>query len=127
METSYLIAKILTVIYLSFGIGLLVNSQYYHDAVQRFLSDKVYLFLGGWIAATLGTIMVNIHNIWVNDWRILITLVSWIVLVKGVLLLAFPSFIKVFDTWYTPRGMRNYILPMVIILGFIFGYYGFFG
>lgn len=114
------------IIYLSVGVGFAFSTSYYNDAFKKIVNDSTYLFLGGWIATILGVALVHIHNFWVNDWRLLITIISWTILIKGVLLLAFPRVIRVFEEWFTPKGIQNYFLPMVIALGLIFGYYGFF-
>lgn len=127
MEESIIIAKVICVIYLSIGIGLFFNPSYYENAFKKILSDTTYLLLGGWIATALGVVLVQVHNIWTNDWRLLITIISWIILFKGVMLLAVPRSITSFEGWFTAKSLRLYILPMVIILGVIFGYYGFYG
>ena len=126
METSILVARILATVYLAVGIGMLFSRTYYIESIEKLLKDTTYLFLGGWIATAIGVALVTYHNLWVNDWRLLITVVSWVVLIKGVLLLAFPKWIKVFEPWFTQAGIRNYITPMVFILGFIFGWFGFY-
>lgn len=126
MEISILIAKILSIIYLSLVVGLLFYPSYYRGAFHKLLGNTTYLFLGGWVATTVGVIMVQYHNIWVNDWRSLVTVVAWLVLIKGILLLAFPPFVNAFEPWFRPRSLRNILLPMIFILGFIFGWFGFF-
>lgn len=126
MDTSIIIARMICIIYLSVGVGFAFSTSYYNDAFKKIVNDSTYLFLGGWIATILGVALVHIHNFWVNDWRLLITIISWTILIKGVLLLAFPRVIRVFEEWFTPKGIQNYFLPMVIALGLIFGYYGFF-
>lgn len=115
----------LCIIYLSIGVGLAFSTSYYQETFRRISKDHTYLFLGGWIATTLGVMLVHSHNIWVPDWRVLITMVSWMILLKGILLLAIPQFIKLFEEWFTPRGIQRYMLPMVIALGLVFGYFGF--
>lgn len=126
MDTSVITAQVICIIYLSIGIGIAFNAKYYDEAFKKIMVDKTYLLLGGWIATALGVILVRINNLWINDWRLLITLISWAILIKGIMLLAFPRFIKVFDSWFTPKGLQQYVMPMVILLGIIFGYYGFF-
>ncbi len=127
MEPSILIARILTALYLSIGVGMTFSLSYYEHSIKKLMNDSTYLFLGGWVAISVGMVMVQFHNIWVNDWRLLITIVSWVVLIKGILLLAFPRFVNAFQPWFTTKGLRNYITPMVYILGLIFAYFGFFG
>lgn len=125
MDISIIIARVICIIYLSIGVGFAFSTSYYNAALKKIVNDTTYLLLGGWIATALGAVLVHIHNLWVNDWRLLITIISWTILVKGVFLLAFPRFIRAFEDWFTPKGIQNYFLPMVIALGLIFGYYGF--
>ena len=125
MDISIVIARIICILYLSIGTGLAFSTKYYNEAFKKIVHDTTYLFLGGWIATVLGGALVHYHNLWVNDWRLLITLISWLILIKGVALLAFPNTIKYFEGWFTPRGIQQYYLPMVMALGLIFGYYGF--
>lgn len=116
----------MAVVYLSVGLGLLFSRSYYENAFRRILDNPIYLFLGGWVATSVGVAMVQYHNIWVNDWRSLVSVVAWVALIKGILLLSFPNFVKAFEPWFTRRGLNNYIMPMVILLGVIFGWFGFF-
>ncbi|MEP0984310.1 hypothetical protein [Ekhidna sp.] len=126
MEISIIIARVICIIYLSIGVGFAFSTSYYNEAFKKIVNDTTYLLLGGWVATALGGVLVHVHNLWVNDWRLLITIISWIILAKGVSLLAFPRFIRAFEGWFTPKGIQNYFLPMVMALGLIFGYYGFF-
>ena len=126
MDISMIIARVICILYLSIGTGMAFSTSYYNDALKKIVNDSTYLFLGGWIATCLGTVLIHFHNLWVTDWRVLITIISWTILAKGILLLAFPRIIHAFEEWFTPRGIQNYFLPMVMALGLIFGYYGFF-
>lgn len=45
----------------------------------------------GYITFLLGLITVVLHNIWVFDWRVSITILGWITLFKGITKFGFPS------------------------------------
>lgn len=126
MDISILTARVICLICLSIGVGFAFSASYYNEAFKKIVNDTTYLLLGGWIATSLGVVLVHMHNLWVSDWRILITFICWAILIKGIFLLAFPRFIRAFEEWFTPRGIQNFFLPMVMTLGLIFGYYGFF-
>jgi len=96
METSILIAKIIGLIYVAFGVGLLLNKSYYIKAINSLLEDSSYFIIGGLLAIIIGILIIEYHNIWSNDWTVLITIIGWIALIKGIILLAFPP---VFDTF----------------------------
>jgi hypothetical protein len=46
METSIFIAKIIGVLYFSFGIGILFNNKYYSKTFTNLLDDSTYIVLG---------------------------------------------------------------------------------
>ncbi|MEP1095612.1 MAG: hypothetical protein ABJG78_10915 [Cyclobacteriaceae bacterium] len=127
METSILIARILSVAYLAVGLGLLFNPIHYKEVFEKLIHNTTYRFLGAWVAAFLGVIMVQYHNIWVNDWRSIITVVAWIALIKGVLLIIFPRFINDFEFWFRSRRQLNLTTMLVLGLGLLFGWFGFYG
>ncbi len=84
METSLLIVRVMAIVYLSVGIGILISLTYYQMDFKELLNNTTYLFLGGWIATSLGIVLVQYHNIWGHDRHVLITVVSWVVVINGV-------------------------------------------
>jgi len=66
MSTSILIARILAIIYLSFGFGLIFSSNYYKKEIPKLLDNTGYLFLGGIMAIIAGFLIISYHNHWVK-------------------------------------------------------------
>jgi hypothetical protein len=126
MNTSLLVARIMMVIYLSFGIGLLVNRDYYKKIFKHLLDNASFLVLGGIFAITVGALIISVHNIWVRDWTVLITLIGWIALFKGISLLAFSRSFSFFKSFFSSEKLTNVVTPLLLILGILFGYFGFF-
>jgi len=126
METSIFIARIATVIYLSIAVGLLFNGNYYKKEFGKLLDNSAYLILGGMMAIIIGSLIVKYHNFWVKDWTILVTIIGWIALVKGALLLAFPKIFFFFKPMLKSESLNKFVTLMVIVLGLVFGYFGFF-
>src|SRR6476646_9005433 len=42
-------------------------------------------------ALLAGLAIVNTHNLWVSDWRVIITILGWLAIVRGALSLLFPN------------------------------------
>lgn len=126
MEFSIFVAKVIAVIYLSFGVGLLFNGGYYQKVFIKLINDATYLILGGIIAIIIGFIIITNHNIWTKNWTVIVTIIGWIALIKGVLLLAFPSFSKFFKPLFNNGNLTKILAPIVLIFGLIFAYFGFF-
>lgn len=126
MELSILIAKIIGIIYLSFGVGLLLNQQFYKNEIPKLLENTAYLILGGFIAIIIGVLIIDNHNYWVKNWTVIITIIGWIAILKGILLLAFPTLTKIYEPIVNSENFYKILGPFVLIFGLVFIYLGFF-
>jgi hypothetical protein len=126
METSLLIAKIIGIIYTSFGLGLLFSRNYYRDAIPKLFESSGYLILGGWLAVVVGILIVEYHNYWTNDWTVIITVIGWLALVKGCIILAFPKMMLSFKSLFTSNLYLNIITPCVLVFGIFLLYLSYF-
>jgi len=55
------------------------------------LKDQKFVILISFLAIIIGLLNILFHNIWVGDWRLLITIFGWSALFKGLFLFTFPS------------------------------------
>jgi len=126
MDTSIFIARILGLVYLVIGLGVLFNTKYYQKMFSEMLKDTGMLYVGGVLALITGYLIVTYHNFWVKDWTVLVTIVGWLAFLKGFFLLILPS---QFAGWTTNMVSKKNTPVMgicVLVLGLIFGYFGFF-
>jgi uncharacterized protein YjeT (DUF2065 family) len=87
--------------------------------------DSAQVFLGGLIALILGALLVAGHNLWVADWRVSITLMGWLTLLKGVLRLLFPEWSKsMTESMMSDRSVKPWGVASILI-GLFFAYFGF--
>ena len=126
MEKTVLIAKIIGVIYLSFGVGLLFHKKYYANVIKALLESTTFYVVGGFLAIIFGLLIIEYHNIWVKNWTVLITIIGWMALLKGILLLAFPKSLNIFKPMFESEILYKFLAPFIIIFGIIFVYLGFF-
>jgi|AntAceMinimDraft_7_1070363.scaffolds.fasta_scaffold02946_2 hypothetical protein len=126
METAVFIAKIIGVIYLSFGLGMLFNKEYYSKAFENVLESSTYLIFGGILAIIFGLLILEYHNIWSNNWTVIITIIGWIALFKGILILTFPKSFNSFKPLIKSKGLIRFLTIFVILVGCLFIYLGFF-
>ncbi len=59
--------------------------------IIKYTEDKTITVSTGYITFLLGLITVTLHNIWVLDWRLAITILGWTTLLKGIEKIAFPN------------------------------------
>ena len=56
-----------------------------------YTEEKAITISTGYITFLLGLATVVAHNIWVTDWRIAITILGWVTLLKGIEKIGFPD------------------------------------
>jgi hypothetical protein len=100
MDTSKSLARLMGPILLVIGIGmafgLMMEGEGYSNVLKEFIANRALIFLTGVLALLAGVAIVNVHNVWVPDWRVIITVLGWLLVLRGVMLLVFPLTVQVF-------------------------------
>ncbi|MFC1599661.1 hypothetical protein ACFL3T_01370 [Patescibacteria group bacterium] len=124
MELSVFVAKLYGAVMLALGLGLLINAGYYKKAFGEIMKDKTGILLGGMFALVIGLLLVMYHNVWEASWVVIITIIGWIALVKGVLLLVYPGFAEWFEGWFKNKSFLMFMGAASLILGGVLTYFG---
>lgn len=122
MEISIVVAKMLALLYLAAAISALSGQMTFNAITKDLMSNKALSFLMGFVALILGVLLVELHNVWVKDWPVLITIVGWAALVKGFAIIAYPKSLGWFKDWFKNAQMFG---VLALGLGALFGYFGF--
>jgi hypothetical protein len=125
MELSILIARIVSVVYLSAALGAVFSKDHFRRVLDDLFKNAALVYFMGFTAVVLGFLIVNYHNTWVKDWTVLVTVLGWLALIKGVLLIAFPRLIQSYSKPILD-GKSLRVFPYVVALvGLLFGFFGF--
>jgi len=127
METAVFIARIFGLCYLILGAGFVFNRKAFQRVMEDFCKNAALLFYGGLLALVIGIVIILTHNVWVANWTVIITIIGWFALIKGIWIIVFPNTVQKFMQAY----QRNESLLTVHSIGvFIFGavltFFGFF-
>jgi len=91
MDISIFLARFLGSFFLIFGLLFIITRQL--GKTIEMTENKAFVISTGYISLLLGLATVVLHNIWVADWRVVITVLGWSTLIKGILKIGFPEFI----------------------------------
>jgi hypothetical protein len=91
MQISILIARFLGPFFIVVALGILFNLKYYQKVMEDFFKNTALLYVGGIIALLLGIFLVMFNNFWVLDWTLIITIIGWLSIVKGICLIVLPQ------------------------------------
>lgn len=104
MQTSVFLAQLIGPLFLVMGLGMLINGEGYRGMAQEFLASRALIYIAGIMAFVPGLAIVLLHNVWVFDWRLIITLLGWLSLIGGVFRLLFPRQVTTIGTAMLARG-----------------------
>lgn len=72
--------------------GIALFNKAYFTAVMADLADsKGLLWLTGFVTFVMGMAIVALNNVWTADWRVLVTLLGWLAVIKGAVIMLVPS------------------------------------
>lgn len=94
MERSLFLAQLLGPVLLVLGIALIANRQAFRSLAEEFLQSGALIFLSGLLALVPGLAIVLLHNVWVFDWRVLITVFGWLSTIGGALRILAPRLVR---------------------------------
>jgi hypothetical protein len=126
MPVSIFLARLLGPLLLLPGIGLLVNPRAFRAMATEVAGSVTLVYLFGLLDFAAGLTIVLVHNVWTVNWRVLITLIGWLLLIRGA------ARILITDTLigYAKALIRNKRLypvsgGVLVILGLVLCYFGY--
>ncbi len=78
--------------YTVFGALFLITGQL--GRTIEMTEDRSFVISTGYTSFFLGLATIVWHNIWVADWRVLITILGWSTFIKGIQKIGFPDHIR---------------------------------
>ena len=120
------IFQIFSVVYLAIGVGMLVNPAFYKKMFSDFVDNAGVLYMGGITALVVGLLIIMFHNTWTKNLSVIITIIGWLALIKGVVILIFPKAMVALakSIVNSPKFMKIEAI-LVIIVGLFFAFLGF--
>jgi uncharacterized protein YjeT (DUF2065 family) len=126
--TDAQIFQVLGIVYLAVGIGMLINPDFYKKLMSEFSENPPSMYLSGLAAMVIGYLLVTFHNIWPNDWPVIITIFGWVALIKGLFLLLLPRVSIKISSFFQIQMTKLLTVWAVIIavVGALLSWLGFF-
>ena len=126
MQTSLFLAKLIGPTLLIIGISILLNREAFKTMAGEFINSRALIYVAGVLAFMPALALVLTHNVWVADWRVLITLIGWFALITGAIRLLFPQEVMRLGRRAVANPTTFLIASTImIVLGAILCFYGF--
>ncbi len=114
METSIFLARVIGLIGIISTLAIIFNYKKSLAFDAESIKNPLLSYLSGFLFLILGVLLVVSHSVWVFDWRLIITLLGWIVLLKGIGRIFFPQ--VVIRLTEKKKNNRTFILGEIVVL-----------
>ena len=95
-STTILLAQFMGPVLLAAGVGIFLSRDYYMKVYRHFENETLAVMMGGIVALAAGIAVVLYHNAWATIPEVLVSLLGWVMVLKGFMLLAFPKTVNRF-------------------------------
>lgn len=118
---SLLLGQILGLYMFIMAIVMLSRADYYRKMLTSIKPDSIIIVLTASSGLMLGIFLVLVHNIWIWESEVLVTIIAWLILIKSVLWLACPESManygrKIYAGWgYYAVAILTGIMGMILI------------
>jgi len=112
MDISVFFARLWGSFFLIFGLLFLVTG--YLGKVIEMTEDRAFVISTGYLTLLMGLVTVILHNVWAIDWPVVITILGWSTLIKGILKIGFPELIHTRAQTFKKQQMISAIVLTVL-------------
>ena len=123
MSISLLIAKVLGVYLVVAGLFLIFKKKTVPQLVKDLFSHPAITYLLGAGMVVLSTLLLFKENIWDGTWHTVITIILWLVLLKGLFYIFAPQVLERMATKKFFQSVSIYGL-IIIVCGLCLFYVG---
>jgi len=127
MDNSIFIARIFGICYIVLGTGLIINRAFFKKVMEDFSKNAALVYVAGIFALVAGVVIVLVHNVWSADWSVVITIIGWAGLMKGVWLTVFPDSAQdIMQAYLKKETLLTVHSTAALLFGLVLAYFGFF-
>ena len=120
MQPAVFIARLVGPAFVAVGLGILLNGPFYTALLAEAVHSPTLIYFSGLISLIPGLAILNVHRTWTSDWRVIITILGWLLVIGGVIRIVLPATTAalVTDIYAKPAALLT-VSAITIIVGAI--------
>jgi hypothetical protein len=127
MPTSIFLARLMGPVALAVGVAALVNAAVLRQVAEQFLASHALIYLAGLLGMVAGVAIILTHNLWVGDWRVVITIIGWLMAIGGAVRLILPQRAEAAGHWFLKRPATQTAAAAIwLAVGALLTFFGYF-
>lgn len=125
MDVTLFLTKFYGLLFLVGGTALWSQRDMAMKAMKEISKQPWVIFIAGFITLLMGLMAVLFHNEWTSGLPLLITVLSWLILVKAILRLFAPEWVAKMAKCFAASNWYNFSVLVMVALGLYLSYVGF--
>src|SRR5271169_3109211 len=110
MQRSIFLAKLIGPFLAVCGIALIFNADTFLTIGDEIVKSPALIYIAGLLALTAGLAIVNTHNEWTGDWRVVITILGWLCVIGGIVRIVFPGTVQAIGASMIAAASNGWII-----------------
>jgi hypothetical protein len=90
MNVATVLAEVIGAAFILVGLTTL-NKKYITAVLSDLEKSKGLTWLTGVVTFLLGAITLGLYNTWSSDWQVVITIIGWLMVLKGAFITLLPN------------------------------------
>jgi uncharacterized membrane protein len=91
MPPAVLIARLIGPLFVTIGVGVLINAQFYVGSVIEAVHSPTLVYMSGVASMLAGLAILNAYRAWTADWRVIVTILGWLMAIGGIVRIVLPQ------------------------------------
>ncbi|MCH9807613.1 MAG: hypothetical protein K0U74_07775 [Alphaproteobacteria bacterium] len=92
MTTSQFIAGLIGPVSMAIATFMVIRRESFAQFTREAVSNRPLIFLAGILLMLAGLTIIQTHNLWVWDWRVIITVLGWLCVLGGLVRIFSPEY-----------------------------------
>ena len=89
MYSSIFLAQVIGIYFIIMSIAILLNVPRFISIIKDLLAHPAMHLTISFNILVIGILLIISHNLWIVSWPVIITIVAWLIFLKGVVNLCF--------------------------------------
>ena len=121
MQPAVFIARLTGPLLVVIGVGVLLNEANYAAMITEAAHSPTLIYLSGVLTLPLGLAILNIYRAWTADWRVIVTVLGWLLVIGGVVRIVLPQLTATLATplYSTSTGLTVFAIVMLVLGGYL--------
>jgi hypothetical protein len=121
MQPAVFIARLIGPTLVAVGLGILLNGPFYTALIMEAVRSPTLIYFSGLMSLVPGIAILNVHRTWTGDWRVIVTILGWLMAIGGAVRLVLPatSAALAADIYSKPAALLTVAAIVLVVGGYL--------